>query len=251
MIWVDSFLIAFSLYTIIPVPQREWDSANMGYALAFLPAAGAAVALLSWAVCGLSSAIGMGDMVRAALAAAAPIFFTGGIHLDGFMDTVDALSSHGSIEKKLAILKDPHVGAFAVAGCSLYLLLYMAASYETGMKAMLLMIPGVALSRSLSGLLAVTLRSARKGGMLDTLVSASDRRLLTIILSVTGAFSAITLILMGRLCGIAAVLAALIFFVFFRRIAVREFGGMTGDLAGFFIQTSELLMLLCMAAFLK
>ena len=42
------------------------------------------------------------------------LLVTGGIHMDGYMDTMDALHSYGSREKKLEILKDSHIGAFAV-----------------------------------------------------------------------------------------------------------------------------------------
>ncbi len=49
-----------------------------------------------------------------------PVFVSGGIHLDGFMDTMDALGSWGDKEKKLEILKDSHNGAFAVIGICCY-----------------------------------------------------------------------------------------------------------------------------------
>lgn len=39
---------------------------------------------------------------------------TGGIHLDGLLDTADALSSYKTKEEKLEILKDSHAGAFAI-----------------------------------------------------------------------------------------------------------------------------------------
>ena len=58
------------------------------------------------------------------------LLVTGGIHLDGFMDTTDARSSYGDREKKLAILKDSHVGAFAVIGCSFYLILSAGAGVK-------------------------------------------------------------------------------------------------------------------------
>ena len=64
-----------------------------------------------WCVCGL---LPLPDMLKAAGFCLIPVAATGGIHLDGFADTSDALSSYGDREKKLAILKDPHCGAFAV-----------------------------------------------------------------------------------------------------------------------------------------
>lgn len=43
-----------------------------------------------------------------------PLLVTGGIHIDGFSDTMDALSSHAERQKKLEIMDDPHIGAFGV-----------------------------------------------------------------------------------------------------------------------------------------
>lgn len=71
----------------------------------------------------LCDALGFGALLRGAVGALLPILVTGGIHMDGFMDTSDALASWQSPEKRLEILKDSHVGAFAVLGCAGYLLL--------------------------------------------------------------------------------------------------------------------------------
>ena len=60
------------------------------------------------------------------MAALLPLLVTGGIHLDGFLDVADARSSHQSRARKLEILKDSHVGAFAVIAMGCYLLLYTA-----------------------------------------------------------------------------------------------------------------------------
>ena len=44
------------------------------------------------------------------------VALTRALHLDGFMDTCDALFGGFDRERRLAILHDPHVGAFAVIG---------------------------------------------------------------------------------------------------------------------------------------
>ena len=44
----------------------------------------------------------------------------------------------------------------------------------------------------------------------------------------------------GLLCSLVAVLT----FVYYYKMAMKEFGGTTGDLAGWFLQTSELVMLM-------
>ena len=52
-----------------------------------------------------------------------PVIITGGIHLDGFVDTMDAINSYQPIERKLEILKDSHIGAFALISCVTYFII--------------------------------------------------------------------------------------------------------------------------------
>ena len=121
-----SCIIAFSTYSRIPMPQAAWTEENMRYTLAFFPLVGAAVGAVFWAVDALCSLLGFGCILRAALLTAVPAVVTGGIHLDGYCDTVDALASHAPKEKKLSILKDSNAGAFAVIWCCVWFLLYFA-----------------------------------------------------------------------------------------------------------------------------
>lgn len=65
-------------------------------------------------------------LARAAGFCLVPVWVTGGIHLDGYADTCDALSSYGDTAKKLEILKDPHCGAFAVIRLCSYFAAYFA-----------------------------------------------------------------------------------------------------------------------------
>lgn len=83
--------------------------------------------------------------------------------MDGFMDTMDAFHSYQDKEKKLAILKDPHIGAFSVLMLVLYYLIYGAAYAElTELSAILVVGIGFALSRSLSGIGVVSLKAAKR-----------------------------------------------------------------------------------------
>ena len=110
----ESFIIILSVYTRIPMPMISWNKDNLRYAFCLLPAAGLAAgfaqALLSMIMC----IAGISPVMSAAAACAVQLFVTGGIHMDGFSDTMDALSSHAEKQKKLAIMDDPHIGAFGV-----------------------------------------------------------------------------------------------------------------------------------------
>ena len=83
-----------------------------------------------------------------------PVLVTGGIHLDGFCDTADALASHQDTEKKLQILKDPHMGAFAAIWLGCYFIAQLALAVTAAqMQADLTALAfGYCISRSLSGL---------------------------------------------------------------------------------------------------
>ena len=110
MIVLQTMAVAFAMFSALPVPQFTWNSKNMRYALCAFPLIGGVIGAL-WSLCG---ALPLPDMIRAGGFCLIPVLVTGGIHLDGYADTSDALSSYGDREKKLEILKDPHCGAFAV-----------------------------------------------------------------------------------------------------------------------------------------
>ena len=74
---------------------------------------------LVWLVCGL---LHVSSVLFGGLAVASGVLITGGIHLDGFCDTADALYSRRPQEEKLRILKDPNCGPFAVFSVILVLL---------------------------------------------------------------------------------------------------------------------------------
>ncbi len=56
-----------------------------------------------------------------------PVFVTGGIHVDGLLDTSDALSSWQERSRRLEILKDSHAGAFAVITAAVYFIAWYGA----------------------------------------------------------------------------------------------------------------------------
>ena len=130
MKWLDSWLIAISMYSKIPVPQVEWTKEKMSHAMCFFPLVGAIEGCLLglWLLFAAKLSLSVG--MRFLWASAIPFLVTGGIHMDGFMDTMDAIHSYGDRNKKLEILKDPHLGAFAVICAAVYLLLYTGSMYE-------------------------------------------------------------------------------------------------------------------------
>jgi len=240
----DPLWIAVSTYSILPAPRAQWRSENMRSAVCFLPVVGvfvgAALILWQW----LCTALRAEAVLFAAVATVLPLLITGGIHMDGFMDTTDAISSHQSRERKLEILKDPHTGAFAVMWCFSYLLLsfglYWALYRGTALRAASM---GFILSRALCALGALTLPGARSGGMLHAFTEhAKNRYAVTALcaLSFLCAAGMAFLDLWPGLCGAGFATAS---FFGYRRMAKKQFGGVTGDTSGFFILLCELCIL--------
>ena len=150
-IW-NNFKVAFAMYSKIPMPPADWEKENMKYALCFFPWVGLAVGAVSAVLFWLLQQIGAGSMLRAAVLTAVPVLVTGGIHLDGYLDTMDALSSWREKQRRLEILKDPHAGAFAIIMGCLYFVLYAGAAGELVWKIFPAYAFGFAVSRSFSGL---------------------------------------------------------------------------------------------------
>lgn len=94
-----------------------------------------------------------------------PVLVNGGIHMDGFLDTMDALNSYGSREKKLEILKDSRTGAFAVIGFGLYLVASLALWSEAKTEMLPVIGAGYVMSRSLSGFSVMVFPSAKKADL--------------------------------------------------------------------------------------
>lgn len=102
-----SFLIAFAMYSRIPVPIVEWTKERMRYVMCFFPFVGLAEGLFLYLWLLISNGLEFSSGAAGLIGVAVPLIVTGGIHLDGFLDTMDALGSYGSREKKAGDYEGP------------------------------------------------------------------------------------------------------------------------------------------------
>ena len=241
---LQTIAVAFSMFSRIPVPAVPWEKETLRYSLCAFPLVGAVIGLACWGWAALCGALSVPAVLRAAGFCAIPVLLTGGIHLDGFCDTWDSRSSHGDRERKQEILKDPHIGSFAVIHLCLYFLAAFALWSVLPAYPAVVVLLSYCLSRSLSGLAVASFPMAKDTGLAHTFSAAADKRRVTAVLSVLSAALVLVMGLAGDgLTGWFAAAAALLVFLFYRRMALREFGGVSGDLAGWFLQTAELWML--------
>lgn len=137
------------------------------YAVLYLlfPAVGAVIgaATLLWNM--LVGAKLSGSLLFTAVLILIPVLITGGIHLDGLLDTADALSSYKTKEEKLEILKDSHAGAFAIIIGICWFVLDFGIYSEADAHTIGLLAIGFVISRTLSGLSLVSFRMAKIQGL--------------------------------------------------------------------------------------
>ncbi len=239
---INSFFIAFSMYSRIPVPRVDWEKENMRYAMCFFPMIGVVIGAVMYLAGWLLDKTSVGGLFRGVVFTLIPIMITGGIHMDGFMDTMDALGSWGDREKKLEILKDSHAGAFAILGMGCYLMWSVAVWSE--LPAEVLRVCGVSfvLSRALSGYSVVTFPAARNSGLLKMFQDGAQKKVVRITMCLYVAAAVIMMAVMNARAMTGAVTGVMIAFLYYIVVSRKQFGGVTGDLAGFFLETAELAM---------
>ncbi len=251
---MKALAIAFSMYSKIPMPKFRWDDEDRKNAMFFFPVIGIAVGTFFLIACAFSVSFFVYSAFSAAIFTAVPVLVTGGIHLDGYMDTCDARASYRDKDKRLEILKDTHVGAFAVIHTVLYFIVYYGACTVLTFHGAPVVAAGFIVSRSICGILIAVTPNARGGGMLFGFTRDVDKNKLT--LAMCGYLAAIAAVLIVYaanvdpyvfIYGFAGIIAAAAATVYCRHVINKEFGGITGDLAGYFIQICELFILLSQA----
>lgn len=243
MLW-NAFKIGFSMYSKIPMPYTEWTEKNMKYALCFFPMVGVPIAFLVWLWSAFAQRFCISDTLRASIFVLIPIIITGGIHIDGLVDTMDAINSYQPIERKLEILKDSHIGAFALIGGVSYFILNLGVWTEVRGKAVIILGFGYILTRALSGFSIVTFRCAKKSGLASGFSEAAQKKRVRIAMIAYILFCITGMIIVDRILALVAIITAFGVFIYYRQMSYKKFGGITGDLAGFFLQVCELSMAL-------
>lgn len=243
---INSFKIAFSMFSKIPVGQVEWSDDNMKYSMCFVPLIGVVIGMLSLLWWKIKVILGFNDTFYGCTASLIPLLVTGGIHMDGYCDVVDALSSYGDKNKKLEILKDPHVGAFSIIWTGAYMIALAGAFCQVSdVREVIMLGVGFVLSRAAACLLAITLKNARREGTLYTFSSGQQKGTVAAILAIFIFGSVTVLCMLDFIIGLMIILACAAVVLYFRIMTYKNFGGITGDMAGFFIQVSELVFVFC------
>lgn len=181
------------------------------------------------------------QLVLAALLVAALVILTGGLHLDGLMDTCDGLFGGSTRGRKLEIMHDSHVGSFGVlAGICILLLkfaLFASLTVRALPLALLIALP------SARWAMVVALRffpGARPTGLGAVYRQAiTTRRLL-----ITGIISVVIVLLAGQIFGLIVWSAVTFISLLLGLWMTQSLGGLTGDTYGAIEEVTEVIALL-------
>ena len=248
---MTAFLMAWQMFLWIPCPSTKWDQSKVKAMLLWLPVIGLMVGGLWYGVYFLFETFGKGiGPVAAGVLTIFPWFLTGFMHLDGYMDCADAALYFGPKEKKIAILKDSHVGSFAVIAAVLLGVLQLSAFLQLGQnplgyKAMMALIFIPALSRCTSVENLFWLKSLSTSEYAD--LPMKEKKRYRIVPLIEGL---LCLTAVWFLCGATVCYALLIglaieeFVIIYLR---RNLGGFSGDVSGAAITAGELACLIALA----
>ena len=258
--WQDLFLVLsfFTRLTVgflapkAPEPSPGTESVplqlRLGEAARAFPLAGLVVGLAGGLVYWIAFTIGLSGLLAAFLAVAATAALTGALHEDGWADFADGLGCRGDRIRKLAAMKDSHIGSFGV----------LALIFATGVKTVALaqldtpdrvataLVAAHVLSRAVLPLAMRSLPLATSQGLA---VMAGRPRVQGVYVALALGF-VIAFFAVFLPAAIVAIIVAVVAAALIGAIAKKQFGGYTGDVLGAIEQVAEIAVLINLVSLL-
>ena len=234
-IYLYAFAMCQSMFCAIPAPQ-VWNEKAKDKMLLFLPIVGLEIGAIWAAIAWVCRLLNLPTMIMALILSAYPYIITGFLHLDGYMDVTDAVKSWRDLERRREILKDSHVGSFAVIGIVLLMIAQFAvfaSAPEDANYLILIFVPTV--SRCCSALAVTGLKPMSTSQYADQRKPKSHMVVLTIMLCV---FLVAGFLLCGKF-GVALI-GGLIGYGLALLRAYKSLEGMNGDISGYALTIGEL-----------
>ncbi|ASN04687.1 adenosylcobinamide-GDP ribazoletransferase [Virgibacillus necropolis] len=239
-------LFALQFFSVFPIRRNiEPTTRTVRSSLRWLPILGLSIgtfnALMFY---GLDSLTSLSLLSLIVFAIIIPAIWSGGLHLDGLMDTGDAFFSYQDKHKRLEVMKDPRTGAFGVLVLLVVLIIRFVFMYEAFLSdfsviGFLIVVP--LLSRCMMMLLLGHGTSARESGLCYFFKKHYNRSVTYWIIGLTLVVCAAMAFLSSYhfIISLAMILASIIVMWGVRVWAIRSFGGITGDVCGALLEGTE------------
>lgn len=234
-------ILALGFFTTIPVPFLKWNEEDNKFLPLFIPFVGIIISGLFYGVLFILQLSDISILLQAIIIVSFFVFITGGLHMDAFMDTCDAHFSRRDMERKLEIMKDSNIGAFAALFLVVLLLLKVGFIYELLLHDvdLLFLVPIPFISRFMQSVLLLNTRFAKEDGLARMYGSLPKKNQLYFILYII--IFVLYLYVTSYTYGVLVIFAAL-YYIYYKRFAIKQFGGITGDVIGAYIEIVEVVM---------
>lgn len=184
------------------------------------------------------------NLLMAIILCISMLIVTGGIHMDGFIDTSDAFFSYQDTKKRLTILEDPHVGAFGVLAVVSMLIIKIGFLYEALERSVPLyfffVLPFIARLAMLYYF--ATMTSARETGLAFYFEERTNKRTVLMMLFVYIIFLCLCAAYWQAGLIMMFIIVMMVYVTYYRHWSMKNFTGMTGDLLGALYEGGELIL---------
>ncbi len=239
-------LAALQFLTTVPIPRRrEVNAEEIGASLGYFPLVGlflgAILAGINWSL----SLILPSSIVNAVIIIAL-LLLTGALHIDGFIDTCDAIFGRRTPQERWQIMSDSRVGGFGVVGAfCLLLLVYVSLGGMPEAYKMVALILMPALSRWSMVYAIFAFPYAKPAGLGKTFKQQANWRKLILATSLVLASTLGLLIIKGLVfAGLALIFMVWLIAAVLGLFLQRKFAGLTGDSYGAINEVTQVFILI-------
>ncbi|MCL2045883.1 MAG: adenosylcobinamide-GDP ribazoletransferase [Oscillospiraceae bacterium] len=244
-----AFYMTLGMFCAIPLPWLIWDDDCVILMMPCFPFVGLVIGGIWWLAAKLLLLSTIHTALSAAILTLVMLSAAGFIHLDGYMDTSDAVLSRRDHEEKIRILKDPHTGSFSVIMVALLFLFQYAATFaflDKGTHALLLILIAV-ISRCGSAYTTLVLTPAPHSSNVNMYRKVSIKLLYKSIGPLITILSTVIAFYIAGIGGVIVCAAAVLGYGAAMAYVYIDLKGVSGDLAGFALVISELCGLIALA----
>ncbi len=228
------FALAVSLLTIIPFFKvHDFYKGINGYAVMFYPLVGFLLGSILYGVWFFLNPH-MPSIHLGILLFGLWVLLTGALHLDGLSDTIDGLFVHK--DKALEVMKDPHTGGMGMIFTVTFLILKASSlAYLSYLNAMYLL-PIILMLSRFNAVVAIYLYPYIGGGI----ASLAKKEL-----KLSQVFIAFLYVFIISLCisSFSFIIISLLLFYIIKLFFIKRYNGFSGDIYGFIIEITELILL--------
>jgi adenosylcobinamide-GDP ribazoletransferase len=237
------FLIALQFLTVIPVKTKDISEGKLSWSMVYFPIIGLLLGLILVGINNLLLFLNFEQFVTNVILVISLIILTGGLHLDGLADTMDALLSRKDKEEMLKIMRDSHIGVMGVLSlfCIILLKIAFLSSIDASLKIITLLLMCTLSKWSL--VLSMSLFPyAREEGKAKIFMQDINHK----IFSLATIIAVVPVILVWQLKGLLIFIITAISACIINKFISNKINGLTGDTLGAVNEFIEVIILFCM-----